>query len=126
MVEVIKLKRAKQVCRKTGCNELLDAPGYCAKHAHLERARFSGLKKAAGSEAFYGSSRWKWTRDSFRRANPLCAACLREGAIIKGNLVDHVVERPELIAMGKDPCDWDYLETLCTSHHQKKLRRRKV
>lgn len=120
------MQRAKQICRKTGCHDLIDVPGYCDKHKYIEKDRFKGLTKSTGSEAFYGSSRWKWTRDSFRRANPLCAACQREGRVIRGQLVDHVVERGDVIAMGGDPCDFQYLETLCNSHHQKKLRSRKV
>ena len=113
------------MCRKIGCPELIDNPGYCPNHAHIEHNRFSSLNKADGSKAFYGGAKWKKTRAAFRAANPLCAACKRENIVAKGNLVDHIKERNDIIADGGDPYDWQYLETLCFKHHNRKLRERR-
>lgn len=46
------------------------------------------------------------------------------GIIKKGDLVDHVVERLDIIAMGENPLDWKYLQTLCYACHNKKLAQR--
>jgi len=118
------MKRAKSICRKVGCNKLVDSPGYCQDHKHIEKNRFKGLRKAEGSRAFYGSSKWRKCSLAYREANPLCAECKRNGLVVKGDLVDHMVERPTLIARGDDPYDWQHLQTLCQSCHNKKLRER--
>jgi len=118
------MKQAKSICRQVGCPVLIARPGYCVQHENVERGRFKGLRKAAGSRAFYGSRKWTLTAKAYRRANPLCADHKSRGMIIKGDLVDHVIERLTLIAKGLDPCSWEYLQTLCHSCHNRKLRAR--
>ena len=119
------MKRAKSICRQIGCGALIDSPGYCEQHQHIEAERFKGLHKAPGSRAFYGSSKWTRTARAYRKAYPLCADHQARGLIVKGDLVDHTIERPELEARGLDPYDFKYLQTLCHSCHNKKLRARR-
>lgn len=119
------MKSAKWVCRQTGCNALVGSPGYCALHTVDTANRFNGLRKAPGSRAFYGSSNWKLTSKAFRKASPLCAGHKAKGFTIKGDLVDHIIDRHILEREGKDPFDWKYLQTLCHSCHNAKLNARR-
>jgi 5-methylcytosine-specific restriction protein A len=118
------MRRASQICNKVGCNTLIETPGYCDLHASHANDRFRGLPKAAGSEAFYSSAKWKKVRRAHRRANPLCVDCQAEGKIVKADLVDHTPERNEIIAMGESPYDPRFLASRCHAHHNKKLRER--
>jgi len=118
------MKHAKSICRQAGCPALVPSPGYCEQHKHIEADRFKELRKAPGSRAFYGSRKWTRTARAYRREYPLCAAHLRRGLVVKGDLVDHKIERNELIARSLDPYDKQYLQTLCHSCHNVKLRER--
>jgi 5-methylcytosine-specific restriction endonuclease McrA len=115
---------AKSICRQVGCNVLISKPGYCTQHED-NSLRFEDLKRSPGSRKFYGGSKWTHTARAYRRDNPMCADHLRNGLAVKGDLVDHVVERPVLISKGLNPYDFKYLQTLCMSCHNKKLRKRK-
>ena len=119
------MKSAKSICRKVGCNALIPEPGYCQEHEDIEANRFKDLRKAPGSRAFYGGRQWTKTAKAFRQRYPLCADHKRRGLIVKGGLVDHKIERNELIARGLDPYDFEYLQTLCHDCHNKKLRERR-
>lgn len=118
------MKHAKSICRSTNCGALIPSPGYCDIHKDKELDRFKGLRKAPGSRAFYGSGKWTKTARAFRQRNPLCNDHARRGLVVKGDLVDHTIERNELIAKGLDPYSFEYLQTLCHSCHNRKLRTR--
>ena len=116
--------RAKSICRRVGCNVLVSEPGFCHIHKNYDKQRFQQLNKATGSRQFYGGTRWTKTAKAYRRRYPLCAQHKAQGLIVKGALVDHKVERGKLVSMGLDPYDFEYLQTLCVSCHNKKLRER--
>jgi 5-methylcytosine-specific restriction protein A len=62
------------------------------------------------TDPFYSSTRWKKTRAAFKRANPLCAECLRNNKLTPGVVCDHVIPRavrPDL------EWAWDNLQMLC-------------
>jgi 5-methylcytosine-specific restriction protein A len=119
------MQRAKQICNKVGCNVLIDSPGRCELHKIKDSERFSHLKKAEGSEEFYNSSKWKLTRHSYRTKNPLCEECKRDGIIKAMYIVDHKIERNDLIKAGLSPYEHKYLQSLCHACHNKKLRQRR-
>jgi len=119
------MQRAKSICRVVGCGALIPSPGYCDKHKSVADERFSNLRKAPDSRAFYGSRRWTRTSLAYRRQHPLCEDHLDRGLVVKGDLTDHKVERLELVAQGLSPYDFEYLQTLCHSCHNRKLRARK-
>ena len=119
------MQQAKSICRIVGCGALIPAPGYCEQHAEEWGNRFKGLRKAPGSRAFYGSRKWTKTAKAYRKLNPLCAGHKRRGLIVKGDLVDHITERPVLVAKGLNPYSFEYLQTLCHSCHNVKLSERK-
>lgn len=120
------MNRAKSICRKVGCNNLTPKPGYCRDHEHLLKDRFKGLKKAPGAKEFYSSALWVQTTRAYREQNPLCQDHLDRGMVVKGDLTDHHPhEWYELEAMGENPCDWQWLRTVCHSCHNKKLATRR-
>ncbi len=118
------MKRAKSICREVACSATIPAPGYCEEHKKKEGERFARLEKAPGSRTFYGGSRWRRTASVYRQEFPLCAGHAIRGLVVKGDLVDHKIDRPVLEAQGLDPYDHGYLQTLCHSCHNKKLRER--
>lgn len=119
------MKRAKSICRYVNCGALIPSPGYCELHVDEERNRFKDLHKAPGSREFYSSRKWTKTARAFRKQHPLCADHGKRSLVVKGDLVDHTIERSELIARGLDPHSFEYLQTLCHSCHNRKLRERK-
>jgi 5-methylcytosine-specific restriction enzyme A len=119
--------RAKSICKKIGCNTLIDRPGYCPVHAIFEkedtRNRFDVIdsKKTSEQKKFYSSSLWTSVSRRHRVNEPLCRRCRRAGKIVAGALVHHNPPLDELIKKGLSPFDENYLETLCLPCHQKEL-----
>lgn len=80
----------------------------------------------AERQKFYGSRRWGDLSKLFRKKNPLCAKCTREGRTALSELVHHIQDRidhPELAYK------WSNLEALCrschSSHHKTGANRRR-
>lgn len=125
------MHRLKSICKKTGCNELIDSPGYCNDHKHIEKEVKRESWKAVEDrqppkqKAFYNSHVWHRTSRRHRKKEPLCRKCKKEGKIVIGVLVHHNPPLEELRAKGLNPYLDDYLETLCFSCHNKELRRKK-
>lgn len=119
------MQQAKSICRQVGCPALISSPGHCPIHLSIAADRFKGLHKAPGSRAFYGSRKWTRIAKAYRKRYPLCAGHLVRGLVLKGDLVDHTTEVPELVARGLDPYRSEYLQTLCHSCHNRRLRARR-
>lgn len=90
----------------------------------------SAYREAAAK--LYSSDRWKRARRAcLERDLNRCTAEELDGARCEEteNLhVDHTVEAWLLLATGRDPCDVDFLQTVCASHHAQLgwLRRRQA
>jgi len=125
------MKRLKSICKKTGCNNLIDSPGYCKEHKHIEkqnkREAWDAVKARQSPEqkAFYNSHLWHRASRRHRKKEPLCRRCKKNGNIIIGVLVHHNPPLEELQAKGLNPYLDNYLETLCFKCHNKELRRKK-
>lgn len=123
--------RAKSICRRVGCNALIDRPGYCPAHTidPREKARenFRALdeRKTDEQKAFYSSAAWTQASRRHRANDPLCSRCRERGIIQAGQLVHHNPPLDELIARGLNPLDDRYLETLCNRCHLEELRGKK-
>jgi len=119
-------------CRKQGCPNLVDIPGYCPVHAHLHkmdvREAFAVLdrKKTPERIAFYNSKRWTNTSLEHRRREPLCRRCKAKGVIRPAQMVHHDPPVEELLAQGLSPFDHRYLESLCNDCHLGELRAKKT
>ncbi len=116
-------KRAKSICSASGCNALIDKPGYCEKH-QLKRAalRLLDEKKTPEQKRFYSSLQWTKASLRHRQLEPLCRKCKAEGIVKEAELVHHNPDLQTLIDQGKNPFDDRYLESMCFNHHQKELR----
>ena len=64
-------------------------------------------------DKFYQSNRWKRKSYGYRRRHPFCAWCLRDGYLVKADVVDHVVP----LAAGGAPMDDANLQSLCHQCH---------
>lgn len=65
-------------------------------------------------DEFYTRRPWRMLRDSFLKANPLCADCEARDVATPATVVHHKQERlqrPDLAL------DWDNLESLCSPCH---------
>lgn len=74
--------------------------------------------RSNANRELYGSNRWKKVSAAFRRANPLCAECLKNDTLTQSKVTDHI--KP--VNDGVDPWDQDNWQALCISCHQKKSR----
>lgn len=121
---------ALKICKKSGCNALVKS-GYCEKHSFaaikakekLLRESWAELdkKKTPEQKAFYQSARWTQASKLHRTKEPLCRRCKENGRIVAAELVHHNPDLNMLFEMNLDPCDDQYLESLCFNCHQKEL-----
>lgn len=114
------------LCRHTGCNTLIAKPGYCDKHIVDSRIAFKELDRRKNLlHDFYNTERWHKTSRDHRVIEPLCRLCKRNGKIVIGSIVHHDPDLSILLSQGLDPCDHQYLQTICGEHHLEELRRRR-
>lgn len=69
---------------------------------------------------FYNASRWRKVSKAFRELNPLCVDCSKEGKVSATQVADHILGLGYLLDNNLDPYDFQYLQGLCNSHHNKK------
>lgn len=69
------------------------------------------------SHSWYNLKRWSDIRLAHLSTSPLCMACLKEGKLMPGEIVDHVIPH-----QGAAKLFWDKtnLQTLCWRHHNTK------
>ena len=119
-------RRAKKVCRKLGCNALVEIPGHCDDH-QKETTSFATLdsRKTVLTKKFYSS--WKWTKTSrrFRTDNPLCEECKEKGIVQSAEMVHHEPPLEVLLEKGMNAYDSQYLHSLCDNCHLGHLREKK-
>lgn len=105
-------RRAKKVCSRPGCPNLVDAgTGRCDECA-------GGSERERGTAAERGyDSRWRATRAGFLEEYPFCAEA---GCMSLAEDVDHIDGEGPLGPRGHD---WGNLQGLCHSHHSQKTVR---
>lgn len=69
--------------------------------------------------AFYSSGSWRKVRNRYRKTNPLCVDCKKDGYIVRADVVDHIVP----IKAGGESLMLDNLQSLCHMHHNQKTAR---
>jgi 5-methylcytosine-specific restriction protein A len=67
---------------------VLDAPGWCAKHAKAKQQQDARERGTAHERGY--TSAWTKARAYYLRAHPLCAYCRRQGRLTAATVVDHV------------------------------------
>ena len=119
------MNRAKSICRRAGCNVLLDAPGYCEQHK-VDPFKQLQAKKTDSQKQFYSSYKWTMKSRDHRSKFPLCEQCKKRGLTVPGQMVHHNSDLTELWAQNLDPLSDKYLETLCNLCHLDELRKKKI
>ena len=114
--------RPKTICRKVGCGRLIDAPGYCDKHAKLSTGWNRSHGEKSSAERGYGYA-WQQlrkrilTRDAglCQIKGPTCTFVARE--------VDHKVNKAAARAQGWTEAQIDAasnLQSCCQACHRAK------
>ena len=63
---------------------------------------------------------WRKARAEHLKREPLCRECAREGVVMRGEEVDHVVPHRGDMSLFWDPSNW---QSLCKRHHSTKTAR---
>jgi 5-methylcytosine-specific restriction protein A len=111
-------KRPKKPCAYPGCPNLVK-PGerYCEEHRKLVNRGYKRERDDKEIQKIYSSKRWKKVREmKMKQCGGLCELCLKEGRIVKADVVDHIIE----IKDGGCIYCLDNLQCLCHSCHNKK------
>ena len=107
--------KPRKPCRHPGCPELTNET-FCEKHKKESNKIYNQYKRDELSRTFYKTAIWIETRKKKLRLNPLCEECQRNGTMVIGKIVDHIIP----IKQGGEPYDLDNLQTLCWSCHSRK------
>lgn len=116
-----------KLCAYAGCRKPVPVgTKYCDEHKARGEARDKEYaerrekrraeRKGTASARGYGY-RWQQMAAAFRKAHPLCAACLAEGRYTPAACVDHIIPHcgdPALLY------DTNNLQSLCWSCHSRK------
>jgi len=105
----------KKPCRHPGCPELTHDT-FCDKHRREDNRIYNQYKRDVLSKTFYKTSQWLKVRKIKLQQSPICEECKKNGTIVVGKIVDHIVP----IKLGGEPYDMDNLQTLCWSCHSRK------
>jgi 5-methylcytosine-specific restriction protein A len=120
-------RRPKSICRQPGCGALLEAPGFCSKHAAAKQKADTERRGTAHERGY--TSAWSRARSHYLRAHPLCVRCEQEGIVAAAAVVDHIVSHrlKEAIDSGDESwiakakaLFWDSVhnwQSLCKRHH---------
>lgn len=114
--------RPKSICRKVACGALIDAPGYCAKHAQQSTgwARSNGGRTSAERGYDYA---WQKRRERvMARDSGLCQIKGPACTVVASD-VDHVTSKAAARAAGwtNDQIEDDSnLQAACRSCHKAK------
>ncbi|CNI84402.1 HNH endonuclease signature motif containing protein [Yersinia enterocolitica] len=106
--------RIPRACRKHGCrNTTIHSSGYCPEHQNTGWENHQQGKTR--HERGYGAN-WDKLKPLIKaRDKGLCQQCLREGLVVSGTTVDHII--PKAHGGTDEPSN---LELLCWPHHRKK------
>lgn len=116
--------RPKAICRKVACGALIDAPGYCARHAQqaVGWTRTHGDKSS--TERGYGAT-WQKLRKAVLSRD--CGLCQIKGPTCThvAREVDHKVSKARAQQLGWTEAQTDdesNLQSACTACHARKTQ----
>lgn len=80
-------------CKHPACPGLTrDRDGYCDRHKGYGQERKKAQRREKKTDPFYGTARWQRFRNWYKRRNPLCEHCLKQGRVTPTYCVDHIIE----------------------------------
>jgi 5-methylcytosine-specific restriction protein A len=114
--------RPKTVCRKVGCGRLIDAPGYCEKHAKQSSGWVRSHGDKSSAQRGYG---YEWQKRRERIMARDCGLCQINGTECRfiATEVDHKVSKAKARALGwtdEQIDDDSNLQATCTTCHKAK------
>jgi 5-methylcytosine-specific restriction enzyme A len=115
-------KRPLKPCAYPGCPELVENHArFCLQHTRAEY-RAHDTRRGTPTERGY-SYRWRKYTEHYKKNNPLCVECKKQGKITPVYCVDHIIP----ISGPDDPLFWDANnhQSLCESCHNKKTAKEK-
>lgn len=81
-------------------------------------SKAKGMAERPRSADLYHTYYWTRLSKAFRKENPLCALCLKEGRYVPAEVVDHITPYP--ICGDGGFFDRDNLQSLCQRHNIEK------
>lgn len=114
--------RPKTICRKVACGALVDAPGYCAKHAKLVTGWTASHGEKSSSERGYGHDWRKLRARVLRRDGGLCQIKGPQCTYVARE-VDHRLSKAAARAKGWTDAQIDdesNLQSACITCHKAK------
>jgi 5-methylcytosine-specific restriction protein A len=117
--------RPKTICRKAGCGKLIDAPGYCARHAALATGWNRSHSGKSSTDRGYG---YAWQQLRKRILSRDCGLCQIKGPGCRfvAREVDHVVNKATAREKGWTDAQIDAesnLQSACEPCHRAKTER---
>ena len=107
-------------CKRPGCPATTrNSNGYCDKcqgYGQQYKASQRASRRTYSTDKFHSSAQWQRFRNWYRRRNPLCEWCLREGKVMPVQVVDHIKELRD----GGEPLSESNVQSLCRACHNKK------
>ena len=86
-----------------------------------ERTPFGRRKD---NSKFYNSRKWRKVSIAYRKAHPFCEMdCKDQGIVTGADVCDHRAGLDNIINAGRDPYDWNELQSGCHRCHNKKSGR---
>lgn len=120
------MNKAAKMCKKTNCINAATESGYCLQHVQAqiaeEKNKFARLR--THTPAFYHTAQWTAKSKLYRQEHPVCERCLKNGSVRASKLVHHKIEVKEMLRLGLDPYDDNFLEALCHNCHQQDLAKK--
>ena len=114
-------RRPLKPCAYPGCPNLVK-PGerYCKEHKKNRYKQYDETKRNKEAKKIYNSRQWRKVRETkMKECGGLCEMCLKEGRIVKADVVDHIVELKD----GGCAFCLENLQCLCNACHAKKTAR---
>ena len=84
-----------------------------------DRRKAADKRRGSSSQRGYDWA-WQKARNRWIAEHPLCAECARNGDVVAGNEVDHIIPHRGDHDLFWDTRNW---QTLCTPHHSSKTAR---
>lgn len=116
--------RPKTICRKPGCGALVDAPGYCDKHAQLKTGWNRSHNGATSAERGYGYAWQQLRKKVLARDSGLCQIKGPQCCVVAAE-VDHKVNKATARKQGWSDAEIDTetnLQSTCKPCHEAKTK----
>lgn len=106
--------KPKRLCKHPRCVMVVDNYSDYLCNAH-KKEKWK-VEKRFNTDPFYHSTMWRKFSKQYRKSNPFCFSCAKEGRTSLTEVVDHITPR----AAGGSDYDLKNLQPLCHQCHNRK------